>query len=55
MKFHVFLDKKMKDDVWVSKILIDMEVDLCSPMTCKFVLKTEAYMLWRKEYEQTRS
>lgn len=55
MKFHIFLDKKMRDDQWVSKILIDNQCDLCSPKTCKFTLKTEAYMLWRKEYEQSRS
>jgi len=55
MKFHIYLDKKMKDEKWVADILISRKCDSNSPKTCRFVLKTEAYMLWRKDYEQSRS
>lgn len=55
MKFHIFLDKKMKDDKWVTDTLVAHQCDPTSPKTCRFVLKTEAYMIWRKNYEQNRS
>lgn len=55
MKFHIFLDKKLKDDNWVSDILIKNNCDPTSPKTCKFVLKTEAYMIWRKNYDKQRA
>lgn len=55
MKFHIFLDKKMKDDEWVIDVLTKHQCDPTSPKTCRFVLKTEAYIMWRKDYEEHRA
>ena len=55
MKFHIYFDKKLKDDNWVTDNLIKHNCDVTSPKACRFMLKTEAYIQWRKQYEQQRS
>ena len=55
MKFHIYFDKKLKDDNWVTDNLIKHNCDVTSPKACRFMLKTEAYIQWRKQYEHQRS
>lgn len=55
MKFQVYFNNKLKDSSWVHQILDEHQCDPSSPKVCQFVLKTQAYIIWRKNYERERS